>query len=555
MAAPAYRAPLTEMQLALELFDLKSDFAMPVLQEAAKFAEHKLSPLNQKHDQIGAKHHADGKVTTPDGMKQLYQNFRENGWNSAGFSEELGGMGLPRSLSALVAEMWHGSHMSFGLCPMLTQSAIELLAEHGTDQQKADYLPRLISGVWTGTMCMTEPQAGSDIGLVRTTAAKQGDHYLISGTKIYITFGEHDLTENIIHIVLARLDNAPEGVKGLSLFIVPKMLNSGTRNDVTCVSIEEKMGIHASPTCVMGFGENEGAIGYLLGGEHQGIRTMFTMMNAARFAVGLQGLGVLRYAYQLAHDYANERIQGRGKALANHPDIQRMLLGLQSHDLALRLMAVHYTDAQMRNDSDRVDLLTPIVKAHMTHLAFDGCSDAMQIFGGMGYVEDTGIAQLLRDSRIAMIYEGTNGIQALDLSFRKLIIQSGAAIKALQSDMWETAMAASSGQSQLQREAGALLHQLIESLDKAVIHQQQCVSDNTDETIKAAQLAANDMLHCLGLTIEGWLLTKALPLVEKDNRYQHLQPAIGFFIHHLMPDAISKAERIQRAYKVIEYLK
>lgn len=549
-----YSAPLNEMKFALETVYALDETALAVLEEASKFAAGVLSPINQPNDRQPAQHHSDYSVTTPSGMKEAYQQFCENGWNGAGFSTEIGGMGLSRPMSALIAEMWHGAHMSFGLAPMLTQSAIEMLDQFGDDAQKGRYLSKMVSGEWTGTMCMTEPQAGSDIGLVRTKAVKDesGEFYRLTGTKIYITFGEHDLTENIIHTVLARVDGAPEGVKGLSLFIVPKYFSdepgqqAGARNDVQCVSLEHKMGIHASPTCVMSFGEKDGAIGYLLGEENRGIQTMFAMMNAARYAVGLQGLGVQRYALQLAEAYAAERVQGGGKTIDQHTDIQRSLQSLRGHDLSLRLLAVYYAQLMQEGDSTQAELLTPVLKAHLTDQAILNCSQAMQVFGGMGYIEETGIAQLLRDVRVATIYEGTNSIQGLDLLRRKLPVQDGEAIKTLLSAMWQTANDTANADSAIGKTLAPLLLQAIELLDKTTIHQLQCLNDGTDETLRAAQLAANDYLRLLGLTLQGWLLLKNLPLME--NHYTALLPRLQFFFQHDLAETSGLAERIMRSH-------
>jgi len=452
-----YIAPLDDFSFIInevlgldEILDLpnfssfNSDLFSAVLQEAAKFAQTCLSPINQIGDKEGS-NLENAKVKTPSGFKQAYHEFVQNSWNSVPFSPEIGGQGLPWLISTAISEMWSGANMAFGLCPLLTQGSIELLSHHGSSEQKATYLGKLVSGHWTGTMCLTEPQAGSDVGAITTKATKNGDHYLIKGQKIFITYGDHDLTDNIIHMVLARLPDAQAGTKGISLFIVPKILHNSQNNDVKTVSLEHKLGIHASPTAILSFGDNNGAIGYLVGEENAGLKYMFTMMNNARLAVGIEGIAVGENSYQMALAYAKERIQSREigvkndkpVTIINHPDIKRTLLNIRSNIFSMRLLALyiakhidiakHHSDNSVKSKSQAiVDLLIPVVKAHSTNLGFLMSSEALQIFGGMGYIEETGIAQNLRDSRIAMIYEGTNGIQALDLVMRKLTLENGA---------------------------------------------------------------------------------------------------------------------------------
>jgi alkylation response protein AidB-like acyl-CoA dehydrogenase len=400
-------------------------------------------PVNEVGDRQPAKL-SEGNVVTPPGYKEAYLAFIESGWSSVPFDPAYGGQGLPWLVSSTLSEMWSSTNMAFALCPLLTQGSIELLSSHGNDAQKQAYLPKLISGQWTGSMCLTEPQAGSDVGALTTKAVKQGDHYRISGQKIYITYGDHDLTDNIIHMVLGRCADAPEGSKGISLFIVPKVLENGDKNDVKVLSLEHKMGIHGSPTAVMAFGDGgDGAIGYLVGEENKGLRYMFTMMNNARLAVAIEGLACIESAFQQASAYANERVQGfdletkAPTAIGNHPDVARMLAQMQGHLVACRslcyraaaaldLAAHHGDDACKKSEQMLVNFLIPVVKAHATDMGFQLSSSAMQVFGGIGYIEETGIAQFMRDSRIAMIYEGTNGIQAMDLVMRKLLIHDGA---------------------------------------------------------------------------------------------------------------------------------
>lgn len=470
-----YAAPVRDLRFVLEEMLAHRSLALPgfeeaspdlveaVLEEAAKLASDVWGPLNSVGDQLGAKRHTDGSVTTPEGFAGAYHAYVEGGWNGIGVSEALGGQNLPEVVASSVQEMLHGANMALGLCPMLTAGAIEALAHHGSEALKTVYLPKLVEGTWTGTMNLTESQAGSDLSKVRTKAVPEGDHYRISGQKIYITWGEHDAAENIIHLVLARKPDAPEGNKGISLFLVPKFLvnedgSLGERNDVTCASIEHKLGIHGSPTCTLNFGENDGAIGYLVGEEGRGLNHMFTMMNEARHKVGIQGIGVAERACQHAFAYAQERTQGRSPksrggsecAIRDHLDVRRMLLSMRARTDALRALAL-YCAGQLdlarhgENEAERqtaqacADVLIPIVKSFSTDQAVDIASMGVQVHGGMGYVEETGAAQLLRDARIAPIYEGTNGIQALDLAGRKLQRDGGAALSALIEDVLQTA--------------------------------------------------------------------------------------------------------------------
>ena len=459
---PDYTPPLADMALILDKIvplndlgrdDLDGGMVTAILEEAGKLASGVLAPINQGGDNVGAVW-KDGHVTTAPGFKEAYQQYREAGWNAVPFDTAFGGQGLPWLLSFPVQEMWQAANMSFGLCPLLNQGAVEAILHHGTDDQKNFYLPKLISGEWTGTMNLTEPQAGSDLALVRSKAERAGDGtYRIFGQKIFITYGEHDMSENIIHLVLARLPDAPEGVKGISLFIVPKFMTDGTRNDVACVSIEHKLGIHGSPTCTMQFGDKGGAIGYLIGKEHDGLKYMFTMMNNARLSVGLQGVAISDRAYQAAKFYAADRKQGKpltGGATASidqHPDIQRMLMTMESLTLAGRILAyeaAYYLDKAKAGDAAaqaRVDVMTPVVKSWCTDNSVEVTSLGVQVHGGMGFIEETGAAQYYRDSRILPIYEGTNGIQANDLLFRKVLRDGGAAMQSWIADMKKSGVA------------------------------------------------------------------------------------------------------------------
>jgi alkylation response protein AidB-like acyl-CoA dehydrogenase len=469
-----YAAPLEEMIFALEhIADLGRLNALPgyedadpalvrdLLEQAGRFMTDVMSPLNAVGDREGARLQ-DGAVHMPEGFREAYQQYVKAGWGAVAFDPEYGGGGLPYTVAVVITEMLASANMSFGLCPALGEGAIEALAHHGSEALKRTYLSRLVSGEWSATMDLTEPQAGSDLGAIRTQAVPQSDgSYRISGTKIFITFGDHDLTENVIHLVLARTPGAPAGSRGISCFIVPKFLvrpdgGLAERNDLSVVSLEHKLGIHASPTCVMSYGERGGATGFLIGEENQGLRYMFTMMNRERIFVGTQGLGIAERAYQRALAYARERRQGRAIGLEpsggemspiiDHADVRRMLFTMKSQIDAMRCLlystaaaadisARHPGDDERALASERLALLTPVVKAWLSDAAVEIASLGIQIHGGVGYVEETGAAQHLRDARIAPIYEGTNGIQALDLVMRKLPMQDGAVVRRFLEEM------------------------------------------------------------------------------------------------------------------------
>jgi alkylation response protein AidB-like acyl-CoA dehydrogenase len=435
----SYQAPIQDVRFALECAgfwsvkeggkfpDLDAGLLAAILDAGAALAAETLAPLNRVGDlkRVSLK---DGVVTSAPGFREAYAAFAEGGWQGLAAAPSYGGQGLPRTLALAVFEMIHAANMSFGLAPMLTAGAIEALEQHGSAEQRAYYLPRLISGEWTGTMNLTEPQAGSDLGALTTRAAPAADgSYRLTGQKIFITWGEHDLTGNIVHLVLARVEGAPAGSKGISLFVAPKILPDGTRNAVRCIGVEEKMGIHASPTCTLAY---EGATAWLVGEENRGLAAMFTMMNAARLNVGVQGVAIAEAAYQKALSYARERRQG-GAAIIEHPDVKRMLMTMRAKIQAGRALCYACAVAADTGDKRREDLLTPLAKAWCTDLGVEAASLGVQIHGGMGYVEEGGAAQFYRDARIAPIYEGANGIQAIDLYGRKLLSDRGEAMRAL----------------------------------------------------------------------------------------------------------------------------
>lgn len=459
-----YRAPVADILITLRDVagldqmiadglapDLEGGMAEAVLEEAGKFATDRIAPLNRIGDQIGSQL-KDGVITTPPGWKETYRDWAEAGWNGLPAPIDYGGQGLPMLVQAACIEMWNSANMAFALGPLLTAGAIEALDKHGSDHLKETYLPKLVSGEWMGTMNLTEPQAGSDLAALRSRAEKQPDGtYRIFGQKIYITYGEHDLTDNIVHLVLARLPDAPAGTRGISLFLVPKFLvnadgSLGARNDVFCNGIEHKLGIHASPTCTMVYGDKGGAIGYLIGEENRGLACMFTMMNNARLGVALQGVAIAEAAFQKALSYARERKQGRAAGyegmapIIAHPDIRRTLLQMRGRTRAARAIAYMTAEAIDRSHretdpvkkekaANRAALLTPIAKSYATDIGIEVSSLGVQVHGGMGYVEETGAAQFFRDARIAAIYEGTNGIQAIDLVTRKLTLAGGETVR------------------------------------------------------------------------------------------------------------------------------
>ncbi|WP_210396612.1 acyl-CoA dehydrogenase C-terminal domain-containing protein [Motiliproteus sediminis] len=564
-----YRAPLADMTFALNEVagmaqiaqlpgyeDATPDMVSAILEEAGKLSGEVLAPLNDTGDRAGVKLTEQHEVPTPAGFKEAYQQFAEGGWGSLQFDPEYGGQGMPKLLATPVMEMWQAANMSWGLCPLLSQGAIEALEANACDAVKQTYIPRLISGEWTGTMNLTEPQAGSDLAAIRSKAEREGDHYRISGQKIFITWGEHDFTDNIVHLVLARLPDAPAGVKGISLFVVPKFLvnedgSLGERNDVKAVSLEHKMGIHASPTCVMSFGDEGGAIGYLVGEENKGIACMFTMMNNARLGVGLQGVAIADRAYQHAVTYARERVQspapGTREAgpIIKHPDVRRMLLTMRSLTEAARALTyvahagLDYehagSDEQKAAQKARVALLTPIVKGWGTEIAQEVTALGVQVHGGMGFIEETGAAQFQRDARILPIYEGTNGIQAMDLVGRKTLFDQGAAMHNLLAEMRELIVSAEG--SAFETEAAALAA----GIEAMELVQASLLNGAADDANLAGSIAFN-YLMLAGTLCGGWLMLKsALAAAAKadagdsDPFYQAKQATARFYFQQILP--------------------
>lgn len=536
-----YRAPLRDMQFALrELAGIDQIAALPgnaetldvldsVLEEAAAFAAGVLDPLNRTGDKAGCTW-KDGDVTTPPGFKEAYKKFAESGWIGLPVPEEYGGQALPQVLLGPTLEMWNAANIGFANGPLLNQGAIEAIELVGSEEQKQRFIPNLVSGRWTGTMCLTEPQAGSDLAQVRARAVLEGDHYRITGTKIFITFGEHDMAENIIHLVLARLPDAPEGTKGISLFIVPKYLvkadgSIGERNDVVCASIEHKLGINGNPTCTLNYGEKgSGAVGYLVGEPNRGLEYMFIMMNAARFSVGVQGIALADRAYQSALEYAKERVQGRDlkpgsrapEAIFKHPDVRRMLMWQKATIEAMRALAyvtaasldyaLHHPDERVRKEHKAfVELMIPVVKGWCTENAVELCSNALQVFGGMGYIEETGIAQQYRDVRILPIYEGTTGIQALDLVGRKLLRDMGATATKVGRQMEAVAKECTAHGDPTVKRIGGALSQALVTLNET----SQATGMSAMGDLNRAFACSVPYLRLWGTVAGGWQMARA----------------------------------------------
>ncbi len=568
----AYTAPVAEQRFVLDcIADLPGLAALPayanaspdmveaILNEAGKLAANVFAPLNS----VGDKQHArlaDGVVTLPAGFAEAYKLYVEGGWAGLGVAEQHGGQGLPFAVAAAVQEQLTSANMAFALCMMLSQGAIEALAAHASPELQERYLAKLVSGEWTGTMNLTEPQAGSDVGALKTRAEPHADgSYRIKGTKIYITWGEHDVADNIVHLVLARLPDAPPGTKGISLFLCPKILPDGTRNDLKCVGIEHKLGIHASPTCTMSFGDHDACVGYLVGAEGAGMRAMFTMMNNARVQVGLQGVAVAEAATQHALAYARGRVQsarfGGGREavrIIEHADVRRTLMTCKALTEASRALvylnaaAVDRAHAGDAEGAGLADLLTPISKGWATDVGVDVASLALQVFGGMGYVEETGAAQYLRDARIAPIYEGTNGIQALDLVGRKLGMDGGVHWKRVLGEVRATVKALN---------ADAELRTMAPWLDDALAAAESStvwlLGANSPDDVAAG---ATPYLRLMGLTLGGWLLARQalvasaqLAAGEGDPAFLKAKIATArFFAEQLLPQGTALAGPITR---------
>jgi alkylation response protein AidB-like acyl-CoA dehydrogenase len=556
-----FRAPIDDIVLALNqgggllravrdghYGGYDTDMTAAVLEEAGRFAEEVLAPLNVVGDRNGIKL-SDGNVTTAPGWADAYRRWSEAGWNAVAGSEEWGGQGLPLAINFACTELWSAANMAFGLCPLLTASAIEALEAHGNDELKKIYLARLISGEWTGTMQLTEPQAGSDVGALRTRAERAADgSYRLFGSKIFITYGEHDMTDNIVHFVLARLPDAPSGTRGISLFLVPKfMVNAdgtlGKRNDIKAVSVEHKLGIHGSPTCTMSMGDDGGAIGFLIGEENRGMACMFTMMNQARLGVGIEGVGIAERAYQQALAFAQERKQGRGigndkgsDAIIVHPDVKRMLLQMRALTGAARAICYatavaidvshRATDAAARDKAAaRAALLTPIAKAFSTDIGNEVASMGVQVHGGMGFIEETGAAQHMRDARITAIYEGTNGIQSIDLVTRKLAAQGGASVFALLDEMKDTVSRVETSNDPAFGLTAARLREALAALDRA----SRWLLERMTASPNDALAGATPYLRLFGSTLGGCLLAEQALTANKSDSGGRRQTALTRF--------------------------
>ncbi|MDO6461235.1 acyl-CoA dehydrogenase [Granulosicoccaceae sp. 1_MG-2023] len=581
-----YVSPVKDMQFVMEnvaglsrvqqlpgFSDAGNDIVEAVLDEAGKFAAQLIAPLNAGADKQGARL-VDGQVEASPGFSEAYKAFVEAGWASLSYDPQYGGQGLPHVLGTAVAEMWQSASLAFALCPMLTASAVSAVHRHGSDELKQIFLEKLISGEWTGTMQLTEPQAGTDLAAIKTRAVPTTDAagkpaYRLSGQKIFITWGDHQMTDNVLHLILARVEGAPEGIRGLSLFLAPKYLldengKPGDRNDIYALSLEHKLGIHGSPTCVMGMGDKGGALAYLVGEENQGINCMFTMMNNARLEVGVQGLAISERAFQQARAYAGERVQGTAKdgtkqRIIDFPDVRRMLMLMKSQTEAMRALALmtaaqidladHADDAAQRKAAQaRVDLLIPVVKGWCTETAQEITGLNVQVHGGMGFIEETGAAQHYRDARILTIYEGTSGIQANDFAGRKTLRDGGAAAKALIKDIRETVstMLSAGGIT------GTLASQLAAACD-GYEHSVNTLLARAGEDAGHAGAAAFNLLMQAGVVIGGWLMGQAALAAEAklaagDGEADFLNAKLAscrFYFAHVLPRATAYAAVVQ----------
>ena len=580
----SYQAPLKDMLFAMQELaglpkvsalpgfeDYDLDTAQAVLEESAKFCEGVVAPLNWEGDKNPSSW-KDRAVTTTPGFKEAFKQFAEGGWQGVIHPAEFGGQGLPKLIATPCAEMLHAASLSFALCPMLTDGAIEALLTAGSDELKNKFAAKLISGEWTGTMNLTEPQAGSDLAAVRSRAEPQADGtYKVFGTKIFITYGEHDMTDNIVHLVLARVPGAPEGVKGISLFVVPKFLvnadgSLGERNDAWCVSIEHKLGIKASPTAVLQFGDHGGAVGYVVGEENRGLEYMFIMMNAARFAVGMQGISVAERAYQQAVRFAHDRVQSRDLAgsagpvaIIHHPDVKRMLLTMRAHIEGARALAYvaaaasdaahHATDAAVKTDSQAVyDYLVPIIKGFSTEMSVEMTSLGVQVHGGMGFIEETGAAQHYRDSRILTIYEGTTAIQANDIVGRKTLRDKGAVAKALCAQIAATEQYLAAHDN----EDCAAMRQALQQGRLALESTIDFVVANGKSEPKTVYAGAVSYLKLAGIVLCGWQMARAL-MVAQDKLdsdpefFAAKRITTRFYAEAVLPQAAGLAQSIRQA--------
>ncbi len=579
--AVAYKAPVKDIVFGYEVIDsynvlnkiaafsdFSEDVVVPTMEECAKFSEEVLAPINAIGDQQGATIN-DGVVTMPEEFVDAYKKFSDAGWASISLPEEIGGGGMPITLSGGTLEILSTANLAFGLAPGLSAGAISAINFHGSQEQKDKFLPKLVSGEWTGTMNLSEPQSGSDLGTITTKAEPQEDGtYKVTGTKVWITFGEHNMTENIVHLVLAKVPGSPEGTKGISMFIVPKFIvnddgSLGENNNVSCISIEEKLGIHASPTCVM---EYDGSVGYLVGEENRGLTYMFTMMNEARVWVGGQGLACASGALQGAAQYARDRVQGRpvgmskedakNSTIMDHADVRRMLLTIKSYVDAMRYLMYdnqlmldleYFGEGELKEfGEERCGILTPITKAWISDLGVELSSIAIQVYGGMGYVEETGVAQYLRDARIAPIYEGTNGIQALDLIFRKLPLDSGQAMQRLLGDV--------NGVIEEMSQAGDVLSSMSEKLKVEVDKLSEVTlwlgSKMLEGELVDASAGASPYIKMFGQVLGGYYMGKAALLATKkyeetgDEYYAEKITLSKFYIEQLLPLASGYASAV-----------